>query len=174
MSLVVDNRRMPGLLERLLGRPQSKNAAAMTVHASQIFSIVGESHCQEILRQLATRTTGCEPFLEELSGRAREVAEEKVGGRWFRAVLMREPSNEFDPNAIGVWADGVGRVGYLSRDDAIDYAPIFDALERHGCAAASCPAFLIGGEPDKPSYGVMLCLSSAELICDELAATPQT
>jgi hypothetical protein len=37
---------------------------------------------------------------------------------------------------------------------------------------ASCPAFLIGGEPDKPSYGVMLCLSSPDKVVSDLAETP--
>lgn len=161
-----------GLLSRLIGRPQSRTAAAMTVHAGALLPVVGESHRQDVLRRLSERTTLSTEFLEDLSGRARKLADEKADGRWFRAALIREPSNEWDSNAIGVWADGVGMVGYLERDDAIDYQPIFDALERHGCNVASCPAFLIGGEPGKPSYGVMLCLSSPELICSELAETP--
>jgi hypothetical protein len=85
--------------------------------------------------------------------------------------LVHEKANEYDRNAISVWADGVGLVGYLSRDDAADYQPIFAALRRHGCETASCPAFLIGGEPAKPSYGVMLCLSSPEKVVSDLAET---
>jgi hypothetical protein len=163
---------MAGFLGRLFGgKPQSQTAAAMTVHAGALVAVVGESHRQDVLRRLAQRTTGSAEFLDELHGRARKVGDEKHDGRWFRAALIREPSNEWDSNAIGVWADGVGLVGYLDRDDAIDYQIIFEALNRHGCAVASCPAFLIGGEPHKPSYGVMLCLSSPELICSELAAT---
>lgn len=145
----------------------------MAVHASQLVEVVGESHRQDVLRKLAGHTTGAEPFLDDLSGRARKVADEKTGGRWFRAALIHEQNNEYDPNAVSVWADGVGLVGYLSRDDAVDYQPVFEALEAHGCKVASCPAFLIGGEPGKPSYGVMLCLSSPEKICSELAQTPR-
>jgi hypothetical protein len=164
---------MAGILGRLFGRQQSRTASAMTVHAGGLLEVVGESHRQDVLRRLALRTTTCDAFLEDLSGRARKVADEKHDGRWFRAALIREPKNEWDSNAIGVWADAVGRVGYLGRDDAIDYQPIFTALEQHGCGVASCPAFLIGGEKGKPSFGVMLCLSSPDLICSDLAATPR-
>ena len=69
----------------------------------------------------------------------------------FRAALMLEPNNPVDANAIAVYADGVGLVGYLNRDDAIDCAPIFPEVHKHGCNVGSCPAFLIGGEPGKPS-----------------------
>ncbi len=34
------------------------------------------------------------------------------------------------------------------------------------------PGVLIGGVPGKPSFGAMLCLSSPELICSDLAGTP--
>jgi hypothetical protein len=84
---------------------------------------------------------------------------------------MLEPNNPVDANAIAVYADGVGLVGYLNRDDAIDYAPIFPELHKHGCNVGSCPAFLIGGEPGKPSFGVLLCLSSPDEIVRDLAAS---
>jgi hypothetical protein len=143
----------------------------MTVHASGLVEVVGESHRQDALRRAAATATGAEPFVNDVSGRARKIAEvEREHGRWFRAVLVCEPGNEYDRNAIAVYADGVGMVGYLSRDDATDYQSIFAALRRHGCSAASCPAFLIGGEVSKPFYGVMLCLSSPEKIVTELEA----
>jgi hypothetical protein len=83
-------------------------------------------------------------------------------------VLFCEPNNEYDGNAIAVHADGVGHLGYLSRDDAIDYQPVFAALGQRGYTVAVCPAFLIGGEPDKPSYGVLLCLSSPDRVIEDL------
>jgi hypothetical protein len=94
------------------------------------------------------------------------VAERETNGRWFRAVLARELYNEHDENAVH--ADGVEHVGYLSSDDAISYQGVFEALATHGISVASCPAFLIGGEPSKPSYRVMLCLSSPERIVRDL------
>lgn len=40
-------------------------------------------------------------------------------------LLVREPTNEYDPSAIQVWIDGK-RVGYLPKGDAAKLAPIID------------------------------------------------
>jgi hypothetical protein len=160
-----------GILSRLFQqRPPSRTETAMSVHASELVEVVGESYRQEQLRQVAKLATSPAVFVEDLAGRALKRAHADPSSRWFRAALIREPDNRKDPDAIAVYADGVGRIGYLSRGDAIAYQPIFDALRQHGCDVASCPAFLLGGEIDKPSYGVMLCLSSPKKIVEDLAA----
>jgi hypothetical protein len=141
----------------------------MTVYADDLVDVVGESYHQDVLRRVAARATGSDPFLEELAGHAREVAEKERDGKWFRVALIREPNNEYDENAIAVYANEVGLVGYLDRDDATEYQPVFKALKPHGCNVATCPAFLIGGTKSKPNYGVMLCLSTPKRIVAELA-----
>jgi hypothetical protein len=154
---------------KLRGRNGSavpRSVEAFSVHASDLVEIVGESHQQAALRRI--KPTGSTPFLEDLSGYARKVAERETNGRWFRAVLVRESDDEHDENAIAVHADGVGHIGYLSKYGAISYQGVFKALATHGISVASCPAFLLGGEPSKPSYRVMLCLSSPERIVRDL------
>ena len=42
------------------------------------------------------------------------------------------------------------------------------ALRERGVAAGSCPAVLIGGEADRPTLGVMICLSSPTRILQDL------
>jgi len=159
-----------GFLDRLRGRqsPRSYTGNAITLHAGQLLEVVGESHRQDALGQVAARCTDGVPYLADLSGRARKIAEGEPGRRWFRAVLICEPNNVGDRKAIAVYADGVGLIGYLNRDDAIDYQPVFVALRARGVAAGSVPAMLIGGEPGKPSYGVLLCLSSPTRIVQDL------
>ena len=76
-----------GLLERILGRPTSRTATAMTLHASKLVEVVGESHRQDALRRVAARTSDCGPFLKELSGRTLKIAETEPRRRWFRAHL---------------------------------------------------------------------------------------
>lgn len=126
-----------------------------------------------MLRRLARKATYPGAYLEYLTGRALEIAEsEPDSRRWFRAVLFPETTNPADPKAIAVHADGVGHVGYLSRDDARAFRRVFDALSDQGYAVATCPAFLIGGQPDKPSYGVMLCLSGPAQILRDLEENP--
>jgi hypothetical protein len=160
-----------GFLSRLFGQKPSRTAEAMTLHASQLVEVVGESHRQGALTRVAASAGAAGPFLEDLSGRALKIAESELGKSWFRAVLVCEPGNKQDPNAVAVHADGVGLIGYLNRNDAIDYQPVFAALRARGCSAGSCPAFLIGGETGKPTFGVMLCLSSPEKIVIDLDAT---
>jgi hypothetical protein len=159
-----------GLLDRLRGRTTPRQTTAITVHAGDLVEVVGESYRQGALQRVAAITTDGVPFLDELSGRPRKIAEEE-DRRWFRAVLFCELGNEHDPNAIAVHADGVGHIGYLSRDDAVDYQPVFAALAGRGYCVASCPAFLIGGEPGKPTYGALLCLSSPDRVIQDLQET---
>ena len=83
----------------------------------------------------------------------------------FMAALIPEPANPYDPNAIRVDIQGGAQVGYLSRDDAVRYRPVFEALTaRHLIGVAR--AKLIGGVlPDWPSIGVMLDMHEpAELL----------
>jgi len=87
---------------------------------------------------------------------AAEVAEED-GLLWFTAVLVREPDNEYDANAIGVWSQR-GKVGHLSREDAVSYGPVLLTVEGMGSQAGACSAFM--RQADNGMWGVVLALSS--------------
>jgi hypothetical protein len=102
------------------------------------FNIVGESHYQGRLRNISASA-----------------------GRSFTALLMPEPTNAFDPNAIRVVAEGAGTIGYLSREDAVHYAPVLELLGRHA-HVGSCMARLTGGTPEKRSFGVLLNLRDVD------------
>jgi HIRAN domain len=97
------------------------------------FNIVGESHYQGRLRNICT------------------------SGRSFTAVLMPEPTNAVDPNAIRVVAEGADTIGYLSKEDAVYYAPVFALLSQHN-RVGTCRAQLTGGVGEKRSFGVLLNL----------------
>ena len=88
---------------------------------------VGESQYQPALREIARRGLVCE------------------------ATLNPEPDNPFDVNAVAVKVDGV-TVGYLPRSHARRYQRRLLALAE----PLRCPAKLIGGTRDKPSFGVLL------------------
>ena len=141
----------------------------VALHAGELVEVVGESYRQDALRQVAAQATDGVPFMNALSGRPRRIAEEE-DRLWFRATLVREPENEHDPNAVAVHAEGVGQVGYLGRADAVAYGAVFEALAARGSSVASCPAFLIGGERELQTFGVLLCLSSPEQVVRELEA----
>ena len=136
--------------------------------AGDIVEVVGESYRQDVLQRVAATATNSWPYLDELTGYARRRAEEDLEGRWFRAALVREPDNPADPQAIAVRAD-VGAVGYLSRANALAYAPVFEVLARVGSTQGTCPAFLIGGGRGA-GLGVLLCLSPPDDVVRDLVA----
>src|SRR4051812_41450731 len=76
--------------------------------------VVGESHYQDAL--LAT---------------SRSCTLDSSSRRTFTAVLVREPTNSYDPNAVAVWSPA-GRIGYLSRDDAAEYQDVLMEVQRRG------------------------------------------
>jgi len=97
--------------------------------------VVGESQYQETLQQLST--------LFETIGRTE---------RNFIVKLVPEPENPYDANAVAVLTEGDAKVGYLSRSVAKSYQK--HLLQQQ--EVVTCPAKLTGGEPGKPSIGVVL------------------
>ena len=91
-------------------------------------------------------------------------------GRTFRAVVLPEPSNPRDPNAIRVCAEGGRTVGYFDRDYARQYREVFVLLASHNHVGA-CKAKLIGGVPGKKSFGVMLNIKDPETILVDVRDT---
>jgi HIRAN domain len=161
-----------GFVKRLRGGSGERSQAldALALHAGGMLSVVGESRRQDALARVARNATGPEPYLAELKGRARGAAREE-GRLWFRAALLREPDNPYDENAIAVHATGVGLIGYLDRETALDYAPVFEELAQQGCSVGACPAMLIGGGEGK-SWGAVLCLSSPDAVIGDLRSPP--
>ena len=159
-----------GFLDRLLGRQSAQATArnACVVHAGGLLGIVGESHYQDELRALSGRTTDAAPFRADLAAYAADVADEEPDRRWFLAVLVREPDNPYDPEAVAVHAQGGGKLGYLSREDARRYGQVFRSLEKRGFDAAACPAMLNGG--GAKSFGVVLAISAPGPVLNDLTA----
>jgi hypothetical protein len=87
--------------------------------------------------------------------------------RVFNAILVPEPNNEFDANAVGVWSS-CGKLGHLPRDQAVIYRPLFDEIRRRGYDGGACEAVMRGGKADKPNIGIVLRLSRSEICLAEL------
>ena len=81
----------------------------------------------------------------------RERGEEVV----FRAWLIRDKENPYDPNAVVVLLDDGKRIGHLEREWAVEYQAPLDARWRDGLAPY-CRARLVGGCGDKEHFGVLL------------------
>jgi hypothetical protein len=136
-----------GFLNRLFGttsRSIESNAEASTssIEATlytgdETLEVVGESNYQETLWKI-------------VGGRRRERVRHDVA-----AVLLPEPDNQFDANAIQVLIDG-NLVGYLSRKDAVAYGRGLRALmstSANGLVALE--ATIVGGGQRLDGYGFL-------------------
>ena len=84
-----------------------------------------------------------------------------LAGTEMDAVLLWEPRNPFDPNAIRVDLVANGQsftCGYLPRDAAPHVLPTVKAHADRGQRSATT-ARVYGGTPEKPNYGVWLNMS---------------
>ena len=124
-----------GLLARLIRGPGGARPAASvsrtltaTVYTGdETLEVVGESHYQEALWQI-------------VGGHRAEHVRHPVN-----AVLVPEPDNPYDHNAIAVRVEGL-LVGYLSREDAVRYRPGVLRLMEAGNYVALEGAIVGGGE----------------------------
>jgi hypothetical protein len=76
----------------------------------------------------------------------------------FTATLIPEPTNPVDANAVMVSIQGGAQVGYLSKEDAVWYRPVFAALTAQHLIGVARARLIGGVVPDKPSIGVVLDL----------------
>jgi hypothetical protein len=113
-----------------------------------------------------------ESFYQEALAATAPLARPGEEGRpMFRALLVAEPDNPYDPHAIAVHS-AAGKVGHLARAAALDYAPVMAALAERGATGGSCDAFLNGGPDEEKTYGVVLRLSPPGDCLLELRAAP--
>lgn len=112
-------------------------------------AVVGESYRQDVLQRIAADRL--------------EAGETVV----FKALIVPEPENPYDPHAIMVVADGHGLVGYFPREHAEEYGEVSRLLTQRG-AVGECDAWLTGGSGNAASIGVMLHIEDADVLEDTL------
>ena len=107
-------------------------ARAALLDGRETLEVVGESRYQDNLWRLV---------------RGRADLGERVRVE-IVAILVAEPDNPYDANAVGVWIDGL-KVGHLSRNDVPLYQPGLMALqEKHGTPIALSGVVAGGGMRD--------------------------
>jgi len=126
-------------------------------HPRQYVDVVGESHYQPALEYIA-------------GGRGADGPRNPD----HQALLLPEPTNEHDPNAIRVMVTATeggtgGLVGYLSREDAVAYRPVIDRLAESG-RVTMCQATVTGGWDRMVSFGVHLLIGPPWSLMAELDA----
>src|SRR5262245_8825420 len=135
-----------GLLSRLTssfrseGTVSSEGTLRLTCEvlaAGALRSVVGEAHYKPALDGTAAMAVPGGPPWPGGGWVAAPVAERERDLPRFQAVLVREPVNAYDSNAIAVYSP-VGKIGYLSRDDAEDYQDVLIAVEDGGAQGGAC------------------------------------
>ncbi|MBA3877621.1 MAG: hypothetical protein C0498_11955 [Anaerolinea sp.] len=104
--------------------------------------VVGESHYQDELAEVSNLANGVV--------RRRDVV----------AVLVAEPDNRYDRNAVRVEVFG-RQVGYIPKEDAEEISPILLTLHRQGTFIASQAAIVGGGigrSGSRLSFGIRLAI----------------
>lgn len=76
----------------------------------------------------------------------------RYGDQEFEIVLVPEPENPYDHNAVAIYVDGAA-VGHLSREMAPAWQPTVAAANSEGFLVTGT-ASIWGGSPDKPNLGV--------------------
>jgi hypothetical protein len=135
--------------------------------AAALLSVVGESFYKPALERTAAMAVPGTPPLPVGRWVARDVAKREPYLPWFQAVLVREPDNEYDSNAIAVYSPA-GKIGHLSRNDAEDYQDVLIAVEEDGAQGGVCSAFM--RRADNGNWGVVLVVSSPDICLEEMAA----
>lgn len=119
-------------------QPERVEVDGELLEGDELVAVVGEASYQEALRRICG------------SDRWEDVACD------CQAVLVPEPTNEYDPNAVAVQIEGQ-LVGYLSRGDARDYRPLVSRLAGEGRVGV-CSARIAGRGPgsETSNLGVFL------------------
>jgi HIRAN domain len=159
-----------GFLSRLTSAFRSEGSFTVTAEplaAGALCSVVGESFYKPALERTAAMAVPGAPPLRVGVWVADSVAEREPDLPWFQAVLMREPDNPYDSNAIAVYSPA-GKIGHLSREDAEEYQDVLIAVEDAGADGGACSAFL--RRADNGNWGVVLALSSPDICLREMAA----
>jgi hypothetical protein len=157
-----------GLLSRLTSAFRSEGSFAVTAEplaSGALRSVVGESFYKPALERTAAMAVPGTPPLPVGDWVADSVVEREPDLPWFQAVLVREPDNAYDSNAIAVYSPA-GKIGHLSREDAEEYQDVLITVEEGGAHAGACSAFL--RRADNGNWGVVLALSSPDICLEEM------
>ncbi len=146
-SIVAEGRRVEFASLRA-PRPLPTDAGFVPLSEDGRLAVVGESHYQAALRNAVHGRAAGADFDDHLP---------------VTAVLVPEPTNPHDPNAVrvDVRSDaGPATVGYLAREVAVHYQPALLALDANHYG--TCAARITGG--GEKCYGIYLHLAGPELM----------
>ena len=143
---------LAGVAAIVYGRKYSKRKKTEHDYVQQIinetqtdeFKVAGYDYRQDELAQLLD--TPNEEYMLSKKQFAEEVIDRvyQFETEWYNARLEDEPDNEYDPNAIAVYADDV-KIGYIQRKDQAQ-------VNKLRPNAISMEVEIYGGQYKEPTY----------------------
>lgn len=136
-----------GFLDSLFGRTPQDSSGGIdswpVEHAISGMDVILVYLCEERLGWVpVVGESNYQPALKKLSGR---MTDDGFRRPEHEVVLLPEPTNPHDPNAVRVLAEPDQLVGYLSRENAVRYRPAIDVLAQRGFMLGA-RMLLVGGE----------------------------
>lgn len=115
--------------------------------------------------RLAQNVVGESRYTPQLKRITKRLGGGPTGEAMTTAIVTAEPQNQYDANAVKVTIDG-DTVGYLPREDAVDYSPALLRLAAHDiCVAVPARVWWGGwGDDDDWTASVRLDLGPPELL----------
>ncbi len=127
----------------------------------------GTSHRQDALEAALASAAPSPPERLEGTRRFGKAGDQEAAG-WIQAIIVREPDNKHDKNAVAIWSTGHGQVGYLPAKKAVEYQELLREIESRGSAGGACPAYIRHNASG--SLSLVLCLSTADYCLRNLDA----
>lgn len=93
----------------------------------------------------------------------------KKHGRLVEAILMPEPDNEYDSNAVAVLVDGLN-VGHLPREVAAIYQPAITKLMSRTGKSVAVSGEILGGDRARPTFGIWLMHDSSAVLRESISS----
>jgi hypothetical protein len=128
------------------------------------FDIVGEGHYQETLERIAggrlrgrSNPDAITYTLEIGASGATTLSRQEPDHLVISCLIVPDPTNPYDSNALRVDAAGYGTVGYFARQDAMQYRALARELVARG-AVGACQGALYGGWDEGVHIGVKLSI----------------
>lgn len=147
-----------GLFRKKKQEPETVSLTVTDLPSGWRLTAAGTSFCQA---ELAAALAGASPTPPEgLEGTRRfgKAGDNEAVG-WIDAIIIREPDNTHDKNAVAILSAQNGQLGYLPAKKAVEYQDLLLELGSRNSAGA-CPAYIRRNQSGDLS--LVLCLSTAD------------
>jgi hypothetical protein len=155
-----------GLFRKKKQEPKTISLTVTDLPSGWRLTAAGTSHRQEALEAALASAAPSPPEKLEGTRRFGKAGDQEAAG-WIDAIIIREPDNTHDKNAVAIWSTDHGQLGYLPAKKAVEYQELLLELGSRN-SAGTCPAYI--RRNSSGGLSLVLCLSTAEYCVRNLDA----